>query len=316
MIGSSPSAPRVLDADATSTRRTGLSLQARDHLLGLGLILPAFLLFAVLIVYPLINGVTLGFYSVQALTLQSRFVGLDNFNRMLFEQSDFMRALWIGLQWTVGSLILQVGIGVSVALLLNQSFFGRSIARGLAIFPYLVPIVVAVMVWKWMFNDIYGILNYLLISSGLTSAPVAWLASPKLALISVILVGAWRLFPFVVIAILGRLQTIPPQLYDAAKTDGASNWAMFWDITLPQLRGVLVITIFLRFIFDFNDFNIIALLTGGGPASATQTLPILIYQQAFNQQRLGLAAATADLALVVLTVFFILYFRVVRVAEE
>jgi multiple sugar transport system permease protein len=314
------SSPDSLVAEPRAARRSAqrgrLRLETQERLLGVVLIVPAFLLFATLIIYPLIYGTSLAFFSVQSLTMATRWAGLDNFTRILVDGSEFYRALWIGLQWTFGTMILQVSLGVSVALLMNQQFYGQSIARGLALFPYLVPIVVAVMVWKWMFNDVYGVLNYLLISSGLAKGPIVWLADSRMALVSVILVGTWRQFPFVVIAVLARLQTIPLQLYDAAKTDGASNWAMFWDITMPQLRGVLLITVFLRFIFDFNDFNIIGLLTGGGPASSTQTLPILIFQQAFTQQRLGLAAATADLSLLVLMVFFVLYSRAARAEER
>lgn len=123
-----------------------------------------------------------------------------------------------------------------------------------------------------------------------------------------IVVNAWRSFPFIVIATLGRLQNIPRQLYEAARVDGASAWAMFWDITLPQLKSVLVVAIFLRFIWDFNEFNTIALMTGGGPAGRTQTIPMMIYQLGFGQMQLGPAAAVADLGLSALAVFFVLYF--------
>jgi len=279
----------------------------RAAVVGALLLVPVVAAFFLVIAGPLARGVILGFYRVQQITMNTRFVGLGNFERVL-GGTQFWNALWITLQYTVGGLVLQMVLGVGVALLLNQHFHGRALARSLAIFPYLLPIVVATTVWKWLLNPNYGIFNTMLTDVGLISQPIGWFSEPDLALGSVILVSTWRVFPFVVIAILGRLQNIPRQLYDAAATDGASAWSQFWDITLPQLRSVLIITVFLRFIWDFNDFNTIALLTGGGPAEATLTLPVLIYQLGFGQHQLGLAAAVADLTLILLSVLFVLYF--------
>jgi multiple sugar transport system permease protein len=293
-----------------------LSLQTRERFLGLLLISPMLLVFLAIIFYPLVYGASRGFYAVQLLTLRSRYLGLENFTQMLSSGSDFYKALWIDVQWAAGQLILQVVLGVAVALFLNHSFPARSIIRGLIIFPFLSPVIVSVLVWKWMFNDVYGIINYASISWGITHGPILWLSSVRWSLLSVILASSWRLFPFMVILVLARLQTIPQQLYDSAKADGASNWLMFWDITLPQLRGVLLVGAFIRFIFEFNDFNFIGLLTGGGPASSTQTLPVLIYGQAFGQQHLGLAAATSDLVLLLEVMFCLIYFWLSRATGE
>jgi multiple sugar transport system permease protein len=285
-----------------------LSAKRREMLFGMALIVPALIAFLVVIAAPLARGVALGFLRVQQITLKTTFAGLDNFKRILGIDGQFLHALRVTLTYTLGCLVLQILIGVSVAMLLNQKFYGRGVARALIIFPYLVPIIVVTTIWKWLLNDTYGLLNSVLRGLGLINQPIAWFSDPNLALLSVMLVGTWRVFPFVVIALLGRLQAVPQQLYDAARTDGASNWAMFWDITLPQVRSVLVITIFLRFIWEFNDFNTVALLTAGGPASRTLTLPMYIYQLGFTQHQLGLAAAVADLTLVVLTILFALYF--------
>lgn len=284
-----------------------LSATARDRLFAMGLVVPGLVVFSLIVLWPLLRGVWLAFSDVQFLTLSSEWVGLENFRQVLSDP-DFWDALWLTTVITLVSVSLQLVLGVGAALLLNQQFYGRSLVRGLTIFPYLVPIVVATMVWKWMLNDTYGIVNHFLVSVGIVDKPILWLSSTKWALPSVILVSVWRLFPFIVLAVLGRLQNIPQQLYDAAKTDGASQFAMFKDVTLPQLRSVLVVTLFLRLIWDFNDFNLIALLTGGGPAGSTTTLPILIHRQALVDHQLGQAAATADVALVALTFFFMLYF--------
>ena len=165
-----------------------------------------------------------------------------------------------------------------MALVLHQNIWFRSLARSLILFPYFISTVVAVLVWKWLFNDLYGILNHLMITAGLIDWPIDYLGSMPNAMISVILVGAWKYFPFVVIAVLARLQSIPDQLYEAAKIDGAGPIARFFDITLPQLREVLVVIIMLRAIWDFKEFDLIFLLTGGGPVTSTQTLPLLVLQ--------------------------------------
>ena len=156
-------------------------------------------------------------------------------------------------------------LGVALALLLHQNIVFRSLARSLILFPYFISTVVAVLVWRWLFNDLYGILNHVMMWTGLLSMPIDWLGQMPNAMISVILVGAWKYFPFVVISVLARLQTIPDHLYEAATMDGAGAWGRFCDITLPQLRDVLFIVILLRAIWDFKEFDLIYLLTGGGP---------------------------------------------------
>lgn len=300
---------------ARANSRPRLRLATREKLLGIALIAPVAIIFFGIILGPLLRGVQLGFYRVQQITLKTQFLGLGNFIKILTD-GEFLNSLWITIEFTVGGLILQVVIGVAIALLLNQRIVGRSAARSLMIFPYLVPAIVAATVWRWLLNDTYGIFNSVMMDAGIINRPIAWFAEPNLALPSVILVSTWRAFPFIVIACLGRLQNIPRQLYDAARADGASTWAQFWDITLPQLRSVLIISVFLRFIWNFNDFSTVALLTGGGPVDRTMTLPMLIYRVGFGEHLLGPAAAVADLGLVVMSVFFALYFWIAKPLSE
>jgi multiple sugar transport system permease protein len=291
-------------------------LHRRDSALGIVLILPAVLAFSLVVGYPLVRGVTLAFYEYPLIGGVVQWVGLDQFRDTLARDGDFYHALRITVIWAVGAVVSQVALGTFMAVLLNQQIKGRNVLRALVIFPYLVPSVAAILVWKWMFHDVYGIVNSTLQSTGIADEPLQWLTSPGKALFSLIVVGTWRMFPFVFIAVLGRLQTIPPQLYEAAKIDGASAWSRFWLVTVPQLRGVLIITIFLRFIWDFNDYDTIALLTQGGPASATETLPILVFRQMFEGRDAGLAAATSDVILVGLSIFLVFYFATARKLEE
>jgi multiple sugar transport system permease protein len=288
-------------------------LQRQYAFLGMLLIAPTLLVFSAVIVYPLVSAIYLSLFSIYTPTLQGRWVGLDNFREML-GSSVFWTALRVNVVWTVGTLSLQIVFGVATALLLNQNIWFRSLARSLILFPYFVSTVVAVLIWRWMFNDVYGILNHFLLATGIIDMPVDWLGSMPNAMLSVILIGAWKYFPFVVIAVLARLQTIPLQLYEAATIDGAGAWARFWDVTLPQLRDVLVVITLLRTIWDFKEFDLIYLLTGGGPVTSTQTLPLLVYKQAFGLNAMGTASTYAIGMLIVLLAFMVLYLT--RVGRE
>ena len=240
---------------------------------------------------------------------RSKFVGFDNYVEM-FQMPDFWTSLLNTFIWTAGTMTLQIVIGVAIAMMLHQTFIFRSFARALILFPYLLSVVVAVLVWQWLFNDIYGYLNHFLLSIGIIDQKIDWLGVMPNAMISIILVGAWKYFPFVVIAVLARLQTIPEELYEAAEIDGASTWERFWDITLPQLRGVLFIVILLRAIWDFKEFDLIFLMTGGGPVIGTQTLPLMVYKESFRLFHMGMASTIAVAMFVIMLVFMLFYFRV------
>lgn len=295
--------------------QTKTLLERRYAALGIMLIAPTVLVFCAVIVYPLISAIYLSFFNIFTPTLEGEFVGFGNYVELL-QTGQFWNALGNTLIWTVGTLTLQIIFGVGMALVLHQNIWFRSLARSLILFPYFISTVVAVLVWKWLFNDLYGILNHLLITAGLIDFPLDYLGSMPNAMISVILVGAWKYFPFVVIAVLARLQTIPDSLYEAAKIDGAGPIARFFDVTLPQLREVLVVIILLRAIWDFKEFDLIFLLTGGGPLSDTQTLPLLVYQEAFALNDMGKASAYAVMMMAIMLAFMIFYIRKTRSKED
>ncbi len=291
----------------------GNPLDRRDAMLGVMLIAPCVLIFCAVIVYPLVSAVYLSLFNIFTPTLQGNFVGFKNYAE-LFAGEEFWRSLFNTLVWTVCTLFLQVVLGVAAALMLHQAIVFRALARSLILFPYFVSTVVAVLVWRWLFNDLYGILNHLMIWSGLLQMPLDWLGSMPNAMVSIVLVGAWKYFPFVVIAILARLQTIPDQLYEAATIDGAGAWARFTDVTLPQLKDVLMVVVLLRAIWDFKEFDLIYLMTGGGPLIATQTLPLMVYKEAFGLDAMGRATAVAVAMMSVMLVFMVLYLR--RMGKE
>jgi multiple sugar transport system permease protein len=288
---------------------SGNPLDRKYALLGAMLIAPTVLIFCAVIVYPLVSALYLSLFTIFTPTLKGNYIGLGNYVR-LASSPEFWQSLWNTIVWTVFTLTLQVVLGVAVALMLHQNMLFRALARSLILFPYFVSTVVAVLVWRWLFNDLYGILNHLMLAAGLIRMPMDWLGSMPNAMISIVLVGAWKYFPFVVIAILARLQTIPEALYEAAKIDGAGPVARFVDVTLPQLKDVLLVVILLRAIWDFKEFDLIYLLTGGGPVISTQTLPLMVYKDAFGLNDMGRASAVAVTMMLVMMTFMLIYLKV------
>ncbi|MFK7829893.1 MAG: carbohydrate ABC transporter permease [Congregibacter sp.] len=293
------------------SRAPNTVLERRYARLGLLLIAPTIVVFCAVIIYPLLAAIYLSLFQLYTPTLEGDFVGISNY-RDLLARGEFWISLRNTLVWTSGTLSLQVMLGIAMALMLHQAVWFRSLARSLILFPYFVSTVVAVLVWRWLFNDLYGILNHLLVGVGVVDMPVDYLGSMPNAMISMILVGAWKYFPFVVIAVLARLQTIPESLYEAARIDGAGPIARFFDVTLPQLRDVLIVIVLLRAIWDFKEFDLIYLLTGGGPVISTQTLSLLVYKEAFALNQMGMAAAYAVVMMAIMLVFMVVYIRRTR----
>jgi multiple sugar transport system permease protein len=287
---------------------TAALAQVRDRHLGAILLLPSFVVFAVLLAFPLGYGIYTSFFEVHLLERTGAFVGFRNYVWLL-GNAEFWSALWLSVLWAGGGVAIQLVAGTAVALLLHQPFRGRSLARGLVLFPYMMPVIAVVLTWMLLYNALYGVLNYVLVQSGLVSGPIAWLSQPGSALGAVILVGAWKYFPFVVVVVLARLQVIPQDLYEAARIDGARALARFVDITLPQIRDVLLVVALLRTIWMFNNFEIVFLLTGGGPLRGTMTLPILVYEQAFATYEIGRGSAVAVFMFFFLVAIMTLYFR-------
>ena len=289
----------------------------RKQVPGVVMVLPALLLMLLLVLFPVLHNFWLAFFQKHTLLQDKSWVFLDNYTYISQDQ-QFWASFWLGTVYAVASIVLQVLMGVGAALILNEAFWGRSLLRGVVLFPYMIPTIVAVIVWKWIFNDQYGIVNYWLMALGLVSQPVVWLG-PERIFTSLILVSIWTYFPFVVISVLARLQTVPPDLYDAAKVDGAGAWARFAHVTLPQIRAVLFIVILLRSIWMFTKFDIVWLWAGssyGGLGAHVRTLPIYTYQRMFGMYQAGLGAALANVMFFLLLVAVVIYFRAFHRDEE
>jgi multiple sugar transport system permease protein len=287
----------------------------RQALAGYLLLLPATVAVAALLVFPLVYSAWMSLTNAALLSSKFTFVGAKNYLELI-DSSEFLAALWHDMIYTIGTTILSVGLGLGVALAFNRSFPGRSFLSGLVIAPYLIPSVATFLIFKWQLSTQFGTVNYVLQSMGLIEQAVSWLGNPRLAMFSVTLVTTWTFFPFAYMAILARLQSIPSNLYDAAAVDGATSFQRFRYVTLPQLRNVLFIVILLRGIWVFNNFDIIWLLTGGGPSQVTEHLPILVYLQVFQANNVSRGAAMAVVMFLFLVACSVMYFFAVPMRSK
>jgi ABC-type sugar transport system permease subunit len=289
-------------------------LELADRQLGMLFLLPFVAVSLVFVVYPALDSILLAFYSKEPFRRAFTFVGLDNF-RYILSDPVFWASARQAVVWTVASIVLQTVFGVALALLLNQAVRGINVFRGLLLFPYMVPTVVIALIWRWMFNPEFGIVNAGLRGTGLARGDIYWFSDPAWAMILTILLNVWKYTPFVVICVLARLQSIPQEIDEAAQVDGAGGWQRFLHITLPQLKAVLAVVVVFRTIWTFNKFEEIYLLTRGGPGTSTFNLAVYAFEQATANLKLGVAAATGVLMLVFLFASSVLYLRLVRQEE-
>jgi multiple sugar transport system permease protein len=283
-------------------------MRSEDTKIGILFLLPAVTLIFGVVFYPLVYSIWLSFQRKDLFSATATFIGFDNYIS-LAHRPEFWQAMKNGVVFAGSTVFFQLLIGLLLALLLNLEFKGRGLARGLAFLPYVVPTVVVVMQWKWLLNDLYGIINYALEWIGVIDSPVVWLGHPNLAMFTVIVINIWEWYPFVLVALLARLATIPRALYEAAMVDGASAWDKLIYITLPQLKTIILILALLRGIWMFNKFDVIYLLTQGDPLGSTTHLPILAYEEAFASYDMGKSAAIAVTMLIILTIAAVVHIR-------
>jgi multiple sugar transport system permease protein len=271
----------------TGVKKRKSSFQEQEARLGYLLIAPSFLLVAVVILYPVLYNIWLSFQKVSLNPRRSDlFIGLENYKTLLTD-SGFWSSIGITLVYTVVTVAGATIVGLGVALLLNQAMKGRKLYRSLILLPYVAPVISLVFVWQYMFNPVYGMVNYSLVEQlGILKHHVDWLDTPGAALVLVILFDIWHLFPFSFMMILAKLQAIDSSIYEAADMDGANAWQKLWYVTLPELQFVLGSLLILRFIWNFYKFDEIYLLTKEVPVIGVYT-----YETAFSTYNHGLAAA-------------------------
>ena len=294
--------------------RSTLTYEQRERRFGIRLLLPSLAFVGILIVLPIFYNIYLSFNFVSSYDpVHPKFVGLENYVNLL-RNGVFWNDLWNGMIYTFASVVLQLALGLGVALFLNQEFVGRNLLRGIVLLPYLIPTVCAVFMARWMLDPVNGIINTVL--QPITGTSINWLGKPGTAMLSAITVNTWRFFPFVEIALLARLQTISPSLYEAAEIDGANAFQRFFHITLPELSSVMFVVALLRTIWAFNDFELIYILTGGGPMNATETLPLLAYREAFDNNNIGMGCTVAMFMTFLLIVTFGIYYKIFNPLKE
>jgi len=286
----------------------------KSALVGWLLLAPSLVLLGGLVVFPVLYNVWLSLFDKHAFMPVQAFVGLRHY-RYFASDPEFWTSFYYGSVYAGVTMVLQLGVGVPAALLLNEGFRGRNLLRGVVLFPYMIPTIVAVILWKWLLNDSYGLVNHLLMSAGLVRTPVAWLG-PDYIMTSLIVTSVWQFFPFVVVTYLARLQTIPPELYEAATVDGASAWRRFVHVTLPQTASVLFVIVLLRSIWMFTKFDTVWLMAGdGGVSRYIRTLPAYAYARSFTYLQAGMGAALAVIMFAMLLAATAVYFRMFRSDE-
>lgn len=285
-----------------------LSLQHREQRQAWVLLAPMLIVMALLTAWPLLRTIWLSFTDAELIGsgTQTGYVGLDNYLYALTDP-DFRAAIGRTLYFTVISVALEGVIGVLVALLLNQKFTGRNVLRVLVILPWALPTIVNAMMWRLNFNPDYGSINALLTQAGIIDGYRSWLGSPDSALNAVMLADVWKNYPLVTLLVLAAMQSIPEDLYEAARLDGAPAWRRFRAITFPAIVGALSVALVLRTIDAFKVFDIIYVMTRGGPVDSTKTLSFYVYQESFSYLRAGSGAAYAILMTLMCSVLIALY---------
>lgn len=288
------------------TRSGRLTVASERRIIVIVFLLPALALIGLFIVYPSLYSIALSLTNASLIRLEWEFTGFANFERLLQdpEAGEVLRNTYLYVFFVV---VFQFGLGLGFALLLNNVRRGRGVYGALLFLPWVFSNIMAVTAWRWIFNDSYGLLNYYL---GLLGLPkVQWLANPQMAMVTVIVLNIWKGYPFSMVLQLAGLQSIPTELYDAAKVDGAGGLATLRYITLPLMRIVIVANIILITVYTFNIFDLVYAMTGGGPINATELIGIFMYRAAFISGRLGYGAAVASVMFllnILITVFYVL----------
>ncbi len=291
-------------------------LRDRERWLAWALIAPSLVVVFALILVPILRA---AWMSVHIIDLKrpligTPFVGLGNYVEIL-QNKYFWASVGRTFYFMIASILIESILGIAIAQLLNVEFRGRALVRTLILIPWALPITIDAIMWKWIFNPNYGAFNSLLYQLGLISEYRTWLSTPASAMHVVIVADVWKVTPVVILLTLAALQTIPAELYEAAKIDGASRWRSFWSVTFPLLIPTLVIVLVVRTMDAFKVFDIIYIMTSGGPADGTKVIAYYTYIEAFSYLRLGTGAALAYLMTIFIGLMAFAYIMVMKNRE-
>jgi multiple sugar transport system permease protein len=297
----------------TSVARAGIFSQ--QSAVGLLFIVPAVVFMAVFVAYPVFDAIRLSFYSLSMFDNKETFVGLANYVEIL-TSPKLPTIAWNTFVWTITSLAGQFALGLAAALCVNSDLPGMKIIRTVLLLPYVVPVIALALFWRWMLDGTFGIVSHVLQSMDLLAPNQSPLATPTGSMVSVVLANIWRGFPFVMISYWAALQSIPQDQYEAAAVDGASNWQQFLYVTLPHLADVTKVLFLLRLIWTVTFFDIIWLISRGGPAGTTEHWPIWIYQESMGFFRFGYGSALAVMLGIILLIVISAYLLILKLTSR
>lgn len=278
----------------------------RSPIVGLMFVAPLIIYIVLFFGYPLLFNISLGFQETSAISFitgESPFNGLENY-KTLFSMSSFQKALRNTAIWTIFSLLFQFGVGFLLALMFNREFPGEKILRGLLLIPWFLPLIVTANAFRFFFSE-QGVINGLLMAMGYLDRPYNWLTNPQVVIWTLTAVNIWIGIPFNFVLLHAGLKEIPGELYEAADVDGANSWQRFVYITLPSLRPVILTVLMLGVVYTIKHFDIVWIMTQGGPANSSHLLSTLSYQLAFRQYQFGVGAAVSNfMVLIILVLVF------------
>ena len=288
----------------------GLTAAQKDRLSGVLFILPSFLALVLLVIYPMLNGFYTSLFNTN-LVNRNTFVGLKYYGE-LFTKPDFFSSLLTSLKFTCFVVAGHFLVGGGLAGLLNKPFKGRMAFRAILVLPWVIPEVSIGLVWKWIFNPVYGLINFYLLQWGWISEPVAWLSNPQTAFPIVVFISVWKGFPLIMLLVSAGLQTISSDILEAGVIDGANKLQSILHIYLPSLKPVLLSALILDTLWWFKHFTLVWMTTAGGPENATNLVSIDIYKTAFEYFQYGQAAARSVLVYVICVIISMIQRRVLR----
>jgi multiple sugar transport system permease protein len=274
-------------------------------------VLPLLLVMAVVVVYPVLYNARVSVFDYHPVRDTWTFVGLDNFATVV-RSPVFWQSLRTTLLWVAANVGLQFVVGMAVAVALHRIRIGRGFLGGLFLVPWISSFVIVSILWMWVYHPQLGVLNDVLLKLGLIAHPVAWLATPQLAFVSLVVANSWKFFPLVMITLLAGLQTIPADYYEVAEIEGATALQAFRQVTVPSMLPSISSAVVVAAIWAFNAFTLPFIMTGGGPLRATEVLGLYIYKQAFTSFDFGAAAAAAIILFLLILLFVVAYLRIVR----
>jgi multiple sugar transport system permease protein len=295
-------------AAPSATPRRGVFSEVVRHRTDYLWVAPALLVMVLVIGYPFVYTIDLSFYETPPSSPNWYFNGVGNYRQILSDPS-FWAITLNTFYWAVGSTVLSFLVGLGAALVVQREFIGRGLVRGLLMIPYVISYVAAAYVWRWLYHSDYGLISGMLYDHYIIDAPINFLDSTTNVMPSLIIANVWKEFPFAMIMLLAGLQTVPQQLLNAARVDGANSWNRFLHVTVPSLRGVMLITSILLFVSNLNSFGLVWIMTGGGPANASQIWITQVYTLAFQSLQYGRASAYSVILFIVMLTLGYFYVR-------